>query len=78
MVGQLRDDAIHASRSRRCTSVRIADQDFLAAGRLDRGFVRPHECDRVDELVLLAVVGVVGRKAFREVVVEKRRAEDVL
>ena len=52
-VRQSGDDLLHASRAR----IRVADQNLLAAGLLGLGREGTDEGDRVDELVLLAVVG---------------------
>ena len=57
---------------------RVADEDLLAAGLFGLGRVRPDERDGVEELVLLAVVGVLAGQAFDEIVVDEAGAENVI
>ena len=74
MMRQVGDDLLDADRS----GIRIADEDLRTARRRRLGSVGSDERDGIDELVLLAIVGVFGGEALDEIVVDEGGAEDVI
>ena len=73
-VRQRGDDLIHA----RLPGFRIANQNLLPAGALDIRGEWSLKDDRIQILVLLAVVRIFLGQCFDEVVVDETRAEDVV
>src|SRR5215831_19003607 len=72
--GHRRYDAFHAGLTRRL----IANQNMLSAFLNGLRRKRSDEVDRLQELVDLAIVGVLVRKRADEIVADEPRAEDMI